>query len=144
MSVYHKGEKITDYYKFEEEIGRGSFAIVKWAINRKSGEKVAVKIIEKCNLEEEDELALQVEVDILSQMDHPNVVKLYEIFDDKDAIFLVLELMTGGELFERIVEKEHYSELEAAETIRPLVDAIRYCHSMGILHRDLKPENLLY
>jgi calcium/calmodulin-dependent protein kinase I len=72
------------------------------------------------------------------------VVRLYEIFEEADSIYLVLELMTGGELFDRIVEKEHYSELEAAETIRPLVDAIRYCHSMGILHRDLKPENLLY
>jgi len=57
---------------------------------------------------------------------------------------MVMELMTGGELFDRIVEKEHYSEKEAADTIRPIVDAIRYCHSMGIAHRDLKPENLLY
>jgi len=77
-------------------------------------------------------------------MDHPNVVKLYEIFDDDDCMYLVLELMSGGELFDRIVEKEHYSEKEAADTIRPIVDAIRYFHSMGILHRDLKPENLLY
>jgi calcium/calmodulin-dependent protein kinase I len=144
MSVYHKGESILDFYKFEEEIGRGSFAIVKSAVNKKTGEKVAVKIIERGNLEEEDELSLQMEVDIVSQLDHPNVVKLYEIFDDNDAIYLVLELMTGGELFDRIVEKEHYSELEAAEIIRPLVDAVRYCHSMGIMHRDLKPENLLY
>jgi len=56
----------------------------------------------------------------------------------------VLELLAGGELFDRIVEKEHYSEKEAADTIRPVVDAIRYCHSLGIIHRDLKPENLLY
>ena len=102
------------------------------------------------SLGEDDELALQTEVDILSQLDHPNVVKLYEIFDEKDVMYLVLELMTGGEvciilrystipqLFDRIVEKEHYSELEAAETIRPVIDAIRYCHSMGIIHRDLK------
>jgi calcium/calmodulin-dependent protein kinase I len=57
---------------------------------------------------------------------------------------LVLELLGGGELFDRIVEKENYSEKEAAETVRPIVDAIRYCHSLGIIHRDLKPENLLY
>jgi calcium/calmodulin-dependent protein kinase I len=56
----------------------------------------------------------------------------------------VLELLAGGELFDRIVEKEHYSEKEAADTIRPVVDAIRYCHNLGIIHRDLKPENLLY
>lgn len=72
------------------------------------------------------------------------MVKLFEIFDEEDCIYLALEMMEGGELFERIVEKEHYSEKEAADTIRPIVDAIRYCHSLGIVHRDLKPENLLY
>lgn len=72
------------------------------------------------------------------------MVKLYEIFDESDHIYLTLEKMEGGELFERIVEKEHYSEKEAADVIRPIVDAIRYCHSLGIVHRDLKPENLLY
>jgi calcium/calmodulin-dependent protein kinase I len=80
----------------------------------------------------------------LSQLDHPNVVKIWEIFDEEDHIYLVLELLKGGELFDRIVEKENYSEKEAADTIRPIVDAIRYCHSLGIIHRDLKPENLLY
>jgi len=83
-------------------------------------------------------------VDILSQIDHPNVVKLFEIFDEQQTLYLVMEIMTGGELFDRIVEKEHYSEKEASDTLKPLVDAIRYCHNMDIIHRDLKPENLLY
>lgn len=95
-------------------------------------------------LEEDDEIQLQAEIDILSQLDHPNVLKIIEIFDEEDCIYLVLELLGGGELFDRIVEKENYSEKEAAETVRPIVDAIRYCHSLGIIHRDLKPENLLY
>ena len=77
-------------------------------------------------------------------MDHPNVVKLYEIFEDEDNIYLILELMTGGELFDRVVDKEHYSEKEAADTIRPIVDAIKYCHSLGIVHRDLKVLTLVY
>ena len=77
---------------------------------------------------EDDEIQLQTEIDILSQLDHPNVLKIYEIFDADEYIYLVLELLGGGELFDRIVEKESYSEKEAAETIRPLVDAIRYCH----------------
>jgi calcium/calmodulin-dependent protein kinase I len=72
------------------------------------------------------------------------VLKIFEIFDEDDCIYLVLELLAGGELFDRIVEKESYSEKEAAETIRPLVDALRYCHQLGIIHRDLKPENILY
>ena len=87
---------------------------------------------------------MQSEIDILSQIDHPNIVKLFEIFDEKEHLDLVMELMTGGELFDRIVEKEHYSEKEAADTIRPICDAIKYCHALDIIHRDLKPENLLY
>lgn len=83
-------------------------------------------------------------MEILSQIDHPNIVKLYEIYDSKDKFYMVMELMVGGELFDRIVEKECYSEKLASDTIRPVIDAIRYCHAMGISHRDLKPENLLY
>jgi calcium/calmodulin-dependent protein kinase I len=77
---------------------------------------------------------------------------MYEVYDEKTKFHMVLELMTGGELFDRIVEKESYNEKEAADVIRPIVDAIRCsiiiiildCHSMGVVHRDLKPENLLY
>lgn len=87
---------------------------------------------------------LQTEIEILSQLDHPNILKIFEVFEEKDYIFLVLELLKGGELFDRIVEKDNYSEKEAADTVRPIVDAIRYCHKFGIIHRDLKPENLLY
>lgn len=80
----------------------------------------------------------------MSQMDHPNIVRLFEIFEEPSNYYLVMEIMKGGELFDRIVEKESYTEKEAADTFRPLVDAIRYCHDQGIIHRDLKPENLLY
>ena len=65
-------------------------------------------------------------------------MKLFELYEDDDFIYLVLEYMTGGKLFDRIVDKEHYSEKEAADTIRPVIDAIKYCHSLGIVHRDLK------
>ena len=63
---------------------------------------------------------------------------MYEIFEDEGNIFLILEYMTGGKLFDRIVDKEHYSEKEASDTIRPIVDGIKYCHGLGIVHRDLK------
>lgn len=144
MEYYHKGEQIVDYYKFEEELGAGSFAVVKSAVNKKTGEVVAVKIIDRKEMQEDDEVALQSEIEILSSLEHPNVVKMYEVFDESDYMYIVLECMTGGELFDRIVEKESYSEKEAADTILPIVDAIRYCHDTGIIHRDLKPENLLY
>ena len=144
MLVYHKNESISDFYKLENELGRGSFAIVHAGVHKETGERVAIKIFDKSALDEDDEIALQSEVDILSQLDHPNAVKLIEIFDEESNIYLVLELLAGGELFDRIVEKESYSEKEASDTIRPIVDAVRYCHGLGIVHRDLKPENLLY
>ena len=144
MLVYHKNESISDFYKLEGELGRGSFAVVYKGVHKETGERVAIKVFDKSSLDEDDEIALQSEVDILSQLDHPNAVKLIEIFDEDSHIYLVLELLAGGELFDRIVEKESYSEKEASDTIRPIVDAIRYCHGLGIVHRDLKPENLLY
>lgn len=125
-------------------MNRGSFAIVKKAVHKASGESFAIKIFDKQSLGDDDVMNLQLEVEILSQLDHPNVVRLIEIFDEEDMLYLVMEIMNGGELFDRIVEKESYSEKEAAETIRPIVDAVRYCHDLDIIHRDLKPENLLY
>ena len=77
-------------------------------------------------------------------MDHPNIVKLFDVFQDSTHWYLVLEYMTGGELFDRIVQKEHYTEDEARAVLLPIIDALRYLHDLGIVHRDLKPENLLY
>ena len=111
------------------------------AVHKKTRQQVAIKIIDKSSLKdggEEEQLNLRNEVEILSQIDHPNIVKLFEIYDSKDKFYMVMELMKGGELFERIVEKEFFSEKLASDTIRPIIDAIRYCHAMGIAHRDLK------
>jgi len=97
---------ITEYYKLEGDLGQGSFATVKRATNKTSGEKVAIKIISKQQLSEDDKLGLQNEIDILTHVDHPNIVKLFEVFEDVDSYSLVMELMTGGELFDTILEKE--------------------------------------
>lgn len=141
--ILQKGD-IKDRYLFDKTLGQGSFGEVKKIKNKTSGEEFAVKIINKADMQPDDLIALQTEVEILSQIDHPNVVKLHEVWEDKSKFYMVMEIMTGGELFDRVVEKDHYSEKEAADTIRPIVDAIRYCHNMGVAHRDLKPENLLY
>jgi len=79
----------------------------------------------------------------MSQIDHPNIVRMYNVYDNKSKFCIVLELMTGGELFDRIVDKEFYSEKEACDIFKPIVDAIGYCHKLGFAHRDLKPENIL-
>jgi calcium/calmodulin-dependent protein kinase I len=121
-------KKVTDVYKFEGDLGQGSFAIVKRASNRQTGQKVAIKIIKKYELTDEDKMGLQNEIDILTHVDHPNIVKLYEVFEDIDHYSLVMELMTGGELFDNILQKEVYTEKEASDTIRPIIDAIQYCH----------------
>ena len=93
---------------------------------------------------EEDRVGLQNEIDILKQVDHPNIVKLHDIYEDEKYFFLIMELLTGGELFDQILTKEKFTESEARDIVAPIFDALIYCHSMGIVHRDIKPENLLF
>ena len=97
----------------------------------------------KTKITDEVRQAILNEIDILKQIDHPNIVKLIDVFEDERHFCLVMELMTGGELFDLIVQKDHFSEAEARDAVRSLVDALDYCHKLGILHRDIKPENLL-
>ena len=80
----------------------------------------------------------------MNKIDHPNIIKMIDTYENKENFFIILEFMRGGELFERIVEKEYFSEKEAIKVLRILLDAVGYCHKKGIIHRDLKPENILY
>jgi calcium/calmodulin-dependent protein kinase I len=118
--------------------------VVRRATCRSDRSEWAVKCIDKAKLEKEDEEALRTEVEILHRVDHPHIVRLRNIYDTPKVFYMVMELMTGGELFDRIVEKSKYSEEEAAAAVRAIADALVYCHARGIVHRDLKPENLLY
>ena len=86
---------------------------------------------------------LQQEVEILQMMDHPNIIKLYDSYDVSSHMYLVTELMSGGELYDKIVEKVCYNEKEARDLCKILFEAVAYCHKRNIAHRDLKPENLL-
>lgn len=90
----------------------------------------------------------KLEIELMIKLDHPNVIKLFEIFEDSRYIYLIMEECTGGQLFdhiyERIVKKNLYSEKEAANIFRQIMNAIRHCHSINVCHRDLKPENLLF
>ncbi len=78
------------------------------------------------------------ELNIMSIVDHPNIVRLHEYYENEGVAFIVMEYMQGGELFDRIVQYEHYTEKQASDSFRPIVDAVRYCHSLRICHRDLK------
>ncbi|CAM9248184.1 unnamed protein product [Ascophyllum nodosum] len=132
------------HYKLTRVLGQGSFAMVKLAERKSDGTKWAIKIIKKTSLSKEDEEGLRTEVKILEAMDHPNIVKLNQVFDCESHLYMVMELCTGGELFDRIVMKERYTENEARDCIIQVATAILYCHDNGIVHRDIKPENLLY
>jgi calcium/calmodulin-dependent protein kinase I len=141
---FYRKDEASRHYKFGKTLGTGSFATVKEATCKEDGSKWAIKCISKASLSAEDEEALRVEVEILEQVDHPNIVKLKEIFDCPRTFYMAMEMMTGGELFGRIVEKEKYTEGEARSVVKRLTLALKYCHERGIVHRDLKPENLLY
>ena len=118
-------------------------SIVKLATDKETGVNVAIKIIEKKNVGDAYKKNLQTETEILRKVQHANIIKLIEMYDTDEYLFLVMELVVGGELFDRIVEKGAYSEAEASTLVRHIVKAILYLHEMDICHRDLKPENLL-
>lgn len=145
MPFFNKGDDCTKSYKLGKTLGTGSFATVKIGTKKDSGEKYAIKIINRANLEAEDEEALESEVKIMEKVSHPNIINLVEVFDSPKKFYMVMEMCRGGELFDRIVEKEKYTEYDAAIVIRSVASALAYCHSSDppIVHRDLKPENLL-
>jgi calcium-dependent protein kinase len=107
--------------------------------------KRAVKTLKKRGVDRNcgDRLKFFGEVEILKTMDHPNILKLYEVFEDDKTFNLVTELCTGGELFDYIIEKKNFSEATAAHFMKQVLSAVIYCHRRCIVHRDLKPENLL-
>jgi calcium/calmodulin-dependent protein kinase I len=134
---------VETFYEVEDEIGRGAFSIVKSAKNKKTGKLWAIKFIEKKLVDKQDLGLLRREIDIMKKLDHPNVLKLQEVFENDEQIALVMELVTGGELFYKIVDKGNYSENDAANIVTQICKGVAYLHSEGIAHRDLKPENLL-
>jgi calcium/calmodulin-dependent protein kinase I len=136
--------EIYKHYDIKEKLGTGSFATVKRAIRRSDGREFAIKIIKKDKLNSEEIAVVHDEVEIMHKIEHPNCVQLYEMFETKTKLYMVIELLTGGELFDRIVAKGSYSEKEGSELIKCITQAIKYLHGIGVVHRDLKPENLIY
>mmetsp|Transcript_50584 Transcript_50584/g.158033 ORF Transcript_50584/g.158033 Transcript_50584/m.158033 type:complete len:630 (-) Transcript_50584:87-1976(-) len=131
---------INDYYEVLEVLGSGVHAVVKKARNKQTKELVAVKCVDKANMRRRQ---LAREIEILTTVSHPNVISLKDVFEDEKSVYLVLELVQGGELFDRIVNDGAFSEKDAAKMIRKITDALMHLHERKICHRDLKPENLL-
>ncbi|CAH0486847.1 unnamed protein product [Peronospora farinosa] len=135
--------KVTDMYTLGKIIGSGSYSVVRESIHISSKRRFAIKCIKRADLSPDDDAAIQFEVAILHQMQHPNIMTLEEFFVEPDYYYLVTEFVGGGELFDRIVAKTFYTEKEARDLVKILIQAIQYCHDQNIVHRDLKPENLL-
>lgn len=113
------------------------------AIHKKTKERRAIKLIDRSLIEKDKEGELLSEIKVLKEMDHPNIMRIYEFASDKDNYYIVQEYISGGELFDEIVKRRYMSEKDAAYVIRQLLSAVTYCHSKGVVHRDLKPENIL-
>jgi len=139
-----KAPTVEDKYTMKDVLGTGAFSQVRLAESKEQpGRLFAIKVIDKKALKGKED-SLENEIRVLRRLDHPNVVKLLEAYESKASVYLVMELVTGGELFDRIVEKGSYTEKDAADLIKQVLSAVAYMHSEGVVHRDLKPENLLY
>jgi calcium-dependent protein kinase len=138
--ISYKTGSITKEYTFGKSLGSGSFGTVRLATHKLTGQTRAVKILKKS---EQDEEKLFLEVDILSKLSHPNIMLIYEFFDDNTNFYIVSEFCSGGELFDTISEKGIFTEKEAASIMKQIISAVCYSHTNNIVHRDLKPENIL-
>ena len=138
--------KFEDKYTIIKEIGSGAFSRCLKVKNKITGVSFACKELSKKNVS--DYKGLMAEVNLMIKLDHPNIIKLYEVYENESYIYLIMEYCRGGELFDRVIAKtekgQQYTEKEAASLFKQIMSAINYCHKNGIVHRDLKPENLLF
>ena len=140
-----KAKDMQNLYNIDKKLlGEGSYGKVFKAFNKKDKTiEIAIKAIAKAHLDDDDLAALENEVAIMQKLDHPNIVKYFETYDDKKYIYLCMELMTGGELFDFVVKQDQFTEKICAEYMIHLVKALQHCHGQGIIHRDIKPENIM-
>ncbi|XBJ18858.1 hypothetical protein VPH35_009927 [Triticum aestivum] len=138
-------EDVKSIYNVGKELGRGQFGVTSLCTQKATGQKLACKTISKRKLStKEDVEDVRREVQIMYHLaGQPGVVELKGAYEDKHAVHLVMELCAGGELFDRIIAKGHYTERAAAALVRTIMGIIHTCHTMGVIHRDLKPENFL-
>uniref|UniRef100_A0A453SFA3 non-specific serine/threonine protein kinase n=5 Tax=Triticinae TaxID=1648030 RepID=A0A453SFA3_AEGTS len=137
-------KKLVGRYEVGRTIGQGSFAKVKFAVDADTGAPVAMKVLDKATILNNRMLQqIKKEISIMKIVRHPNIIRLNEVLAGQTKIYIIMELITGGELFDKIARQGKLRENEARKYFQQLIDAINYCHSKGVYHRDLKPENLL-
>uniref|UniRef100_A0AAR2LQ14 Ribosomal protein S6 kinase n=1 Tax=Pygocentrus nattereri TaxID=42514 RepID=A0AAR2LQ14_PYGNA len=129
----------TDGYEIKEDIGIGSYSVCKRCIHRITSVEYAVKIIDKGKKDPSEEIEI-----LLRYGQHPNIITLKDVYDDGKYVYLVMELMRGGELLDRILQQKGFSEREASAVLCTITKTVEYLHSQGVVHRDLKPSNILY
>ena len=130
-------------YMFIKDIGEGNFGKVKLSKLISTNEKFAIKILNKERLKTQTKSSSINEIEILSKLDHPNVIHVETILDDEINFYIIMEYCSEGELFDYIVKEEKLDEIEAAVFFYQLIKGVEYIHSQNLAHRDLKPENLL-
>ncbi|KAF7205370.1 death associated protein kinase 1 [Nothobranchius furzeri] len=146
MTVFNP-ENVEEFYEIGDELGSGQFAVVRRCRHRSTGAEFAAKFIKKRRsktsrrgVTRDD---IEREVNILKEIQHPNIIALHEVFENKAEVILILELVAGGELFDFLAEKESLSEEEATQFLKQILDGVLYLHSKQIAHFDLKPENIM-
>ncbi|KAI9179987.1 hypothetical protein H9P43_005319 [Blastocladiella emersonii ATCC 22665] len=144
IDCFIRSETSLDEYTFVKTLGQGTFGKVKLAKHVPSVQHVAIKIIDKATIKtDKQKLSVRREVRLLFLLRHPHVVRVLDVIETADQIYIVMENLPRGELFDHIVKNHHLSEPEARHFMRQIVSALEYCHSHSVIHRDLKPENLL-
>lgn len=129
----------TDGYEIKEDIGVGSYSVCKRCVHKATDAEYAVKIIDKSKRDPSEEIEI-----LLRYGQHPNIITLKDVYDDGKYVYLVMELMRGGELLDRILRQRCFSEREASDVLYTIARTMDYLHSQGVVHRDLKPSNILY
>jgi calcium-dependent protein kinase len=138
----HAG-KLRDHYRIGKMLGSGAFGEVRVCVHRESGAQRAVKVLRKSHMDDDEKKMLFNEINNLKDLDHPNILKMYEFFEDDKRYYIVTDICKGGELFDEIVARGKFSERDASMLLKQILSCINYCHQNNIVHRDLKPENVL-
>uniref|UniRef100_T1PAV4 Protein kinase n=1 Tax=Musca domestica TaxID=7370 RepID=T1PAV4_MUSDO len=137
-------KKLRQRFDIIKKLGQGTYGKVQLGINKETGQEVAIKTIKKCKIEAESDLVrIRREVQIMSSVQHPNIIHIYEVFENREKMVLVMEFAAGGELYDYLSERKVLSEEEARRIFRQVATAVYYCHKHKICHRDLKLENIL-